>query len=123
MKYRKLTSEGDYSFGASGLNFYTDIQAIAQAIQTRLQLFQGDFWRDQEAGLPLMQKIAGTPGSPQNLTTIDAIILQLVKETEGVTEIIEYSSDFDGNTRSYSFQGLVQTIYSETIPFVGTLGT
>ncbi len=123
MRYRKLTSTGDYTFGSSGQDFFTGIQAVAQAIQTRLNLLKESFWRDMDSGLPLMQEIAGTPGSQSNLAAIDATILQIIRETQGVSEIVAYSSEYNRTTRAYSYTGLVQTIYSETIPFVGTLGT
>lgn len=115
IRYRKLTADGDYTFGNSSLNFYTGVQAVAQAIQTRLQLYKESFWRDIEDGLPMFQNILGTPGSPNNLEAINGIIQQRISDTEGVLGITSFSSAFDRPTRQYSYSAVVQTIYSETL--------
>ena len=44
MKYRKLTSTGDYSFGNNMNDFVEGSEAIAQAIKTRVLLFYREWW-------------------------------------------------------------------------------
>lgn len=121
MRYRKLTAGGDYTFGQSNLDFYKDIDAVRQAIQTRLDLYLDTFWRDLSDGLPMFQSILGPSGSAQHLATIDQIIQARILGTEGVSSVVSYSSTYDRNTRRYSFTATVQTIYSETpITVTGT---
>lgn len=115
MIYRKLTPEGDYSFGQSRANFLSDLEAVAQAVKTRLQLWKETFWRDLQDGLPLFQEILGTPGSQSNIQRIDAIIQGRILGTQGVLGLPRYSSAFDPETRAYQFTATVQTIYSTTI--------
>lgn len=115
MRYRKLTSSGDYTFGLSADNFHLDLNAVVQAIKTRLQLNKESFWRDLNEGLPLFQEILGTSGSEQNLAAIDAIIQNRIKGTPDVLGIVSYSRDYDREARSYIFKAEVQTVYSVTI--------
>lgn len=116
MRYRKLTTTGDYSFGQGPLDFYIDnVEAVAQAIQTRLLLFKGAFWRALNEGLPMFQTILGGSGSAESRLGIDNLIQQRIRGTQGVLGILDYSSAFDPETRQYSFQATVQTIYSTTV--------
>ena len=113
--YRKLTETGDYTFGHNMLDFYEDIDAVAQAIQTRLQLYLGAFWRDLTDGLPLFQEIIASSGSQDHLLQVDNIFQERIKGTPGVLGIVSYTSSFNRETREYSFEATVQTEYSITI--------
>lgn len=112
MIYRRLSSSGDYQFGRSGQDFLSDIEAVAQAIQTRLKLLYGEWWEDVTDGLPLWQKIIGTSGSEKNRNAIDLIIKDRIQGTDHVQSVLNYSSSFDNaNGRKYTFECLVVTDY------------
>jgi hypothetical protein len=122
MRYRKQTSTGDMVRGQGSLDFYIDEpNAVGQAVKTRLQLNLGSFWRDLNDGLPLFQSIAGRPGSPEYLQSVDTIIQDRIKGTQGVTSIISYESSFNSATRSYRFDATVQTVYSQSTVISGQL--
>lgn len=115
MRYRKLTATGDYTYGQGSQDFYTENEAVRQAIETRLKLYKGTFWRDLNAGLPLFQSILGSNGSEGNQQAIESILRQQILGTEGVQSIVELSSSFDPEQRQYLFTATVQTIYSTTV--------
>lgn len=114
MKYRKLDANGDYVIGQGSQDFYIDIPAVAQAIKTRLQLLYGSFWLDQTDGLPLFQSILGTPGSPANLTFVDAIYKNRILGTPNVSTLENFSSQFNRQTRQYSLTTSVNTTFGTT---------
>lgn len=113
MKYRKLDDTGDYVFGQGNDDFFYDIYAVKQAIKTRMQLYLDSFWRALNDGLPMFQSILGSSGSAQNIATIDNIFSGRITGTQNVTGITFFDSDFDRNTRAYSYQAKVQTVYSD----------
>lgn len=115
MKYRKLAPNSDYTFGAGNSEFYIDIEAVAQAIKTRLQLFKATFWRDLNDGTPWLQEILGARASEQHLLTVDSIIQNRIAGTTGVLGIVDYNRTYDRDTRRYSYTTTVQTIYSTTV--------
>lgn len=115
MKYRKLDANDDYTFGQNDGNFYYNLDACAQAVYTRMNLYLGEFWRDLNDGLPLFQRILGSYGSLSNLETIDGIMQQRILGTENVVDIFSFSSAFDREARQYSFQTKVQTSYSSQL--------
>lgn len=57
MIYRKLDQNGDYVFGGNGSCYISGLNAVKQAILTRLRLLLGEWWEDETDGLPLWQKI------------------------------------------------------------------
>jgi len=115
MKYRRLSDTGDYTFGAADQDFVYDIDATAQAIKTRLQLYRDSFWRDLPDGLPMFQNILGSRGSISNLAQVDGIIQQRISGTQNVQAITEFSSEFSRDSREYIFTANVQTTFSQNI--------
>jgi hypothetical protein len=90
-------------------NFISDVDAVAQIIKQRLQLFQGEWWEDTTDGLPFWQKIAGYKGHGNNRQAIDLVIQARILSTPYVISIANVSSTYDPNSRAYVFYGEVQT--------------
>ncbi len=111
MRYRKQDEQGDYSFG-SGLNdFHIDrAEAIAQAIETRLKLWVGEWFADTSDGTGWSQAILGKLS--KNL--YELTLRQRVLETYGVTSIESFQSALDRETRRLTVSMTVNTIYGQT---------
>lgn len=108
MRNRKLTATGDYSWGNSEQDFYINVPAaVGQAVQTRLLLFQGEWFLDNTVGLPLIGGVIGKV--PQS--TADAAVQNRTTGTQGLADISSYSSEIDTATRAYSVQMTINTIY------------
>ncbi len=118
---RRLDENHDYCFGRGFGDYLQDVsgdpEAIAQSIKTRLLLFLGEWWKDLRDGLPLWQKILGARVKDKKI--IDKIItdrIQGLKMPNGnyaITAIKEVESEYDAETRAYSFTCRVDTIYGE----------
>ena len=109
MTVRLLDANGDIS--TSGQQFATEREEIAQTIQTRLRLFLGEYFRDVTDGTPWWESILGKEGT---LSSKEAIIKSRIVRTEGVEQLIEFSTDFDISTRVYSVSASVLTQYGIT---------
>lgn len=107
MKYRRLDENGDYTFGRNRQNFLTDIDAVAQAIKTRLLLLYGEWWEDMTDGLPLWQRMIGSVGSDENRQVLDIIVKERIEGTLHVQRVLNYVSEI--SNRKYSFDCLVVT--------------
>lgn len=111
MRYRKQTADGDYSFGASQLDFYRDIpEAPGQAVKTRLLLWVGEYFLDITEGTPYMQGIFGKYSE----ATASAIIQDRVLGTQGVVDIYDFATSLDPDTRGLTVTCTIDTIYGPT---------
>ena len=108
MRYRALSADGDYTFGQGEANFLVNSPAcVAQAVQTRLLLFTGEWFLDTTEGTPWKEKVLGTGTK----AFYDRAIQERVLATEGVSSIDDYSSALDPVTRHLSISMTITTIY------------
>lgn len=109
MTVRLLDSDGDIA--TSGRQFTTEVEEVAQTVKTRLRLFLGEYFRDVTDGTPWWESILGKEGT---LSSKEAIIKNRIIRTEGVTQLIEFNTDFDINTRAYTVTAGILTQYGST---------
>ena len=109
ISYRSLDSNGDPQWGQGQSNFLTDIEAVALLIQTRLKLFKGEWWENQNDGLPLWQSILGGSANGNKQSAIAALISQRIQSTIFVIGLSNVSTSYNPNTRSYTYSAVVQT--------------
>jgi len=110
MKYRRLDVNGDMSFGAGVSNFLINSpEAVAQAVMTRLKLFQGEWFIDTEIGVPYNTKVLGFG----NIHNYDFIIKQQILGTQGVSAIASYSSFID-DKRKANINATLDTLFGST---------
>jgi hypothetical protein len=105
----RLDANHDLVLGGSGLNLLVDIDAVAQIIQTRLLLFQGEWWENTNEGLALWQSILGVGGASRNLATINLLLQQRIELSPFVTGVQNVQSSFDPNTRQITYAAEVTT--------------
>ena len=103
MKYRALDSNGDYQLGVWLEN---TPETVAQAVLTRLKLWRGEWFMDTSEGTPYMQNILG------HNTSYDLEVKARILGTQGVTEIIDYSSVVDSD-RNLTITCTLTTIYGQ----------
>jgi len=121
MIYRRLDENHDMSFGRGKQDFLEDSvgnpEAIAQAIKTRLLLFLGEWWMDLYDGLPLWEQILGQRIDNKNIINeilIDRIKGLLLPDNQyGVIGVTEVTSEYNSDSRKYTFSCVVDTIYGK----------
>ena len=113
MKYRALDANGDMTFGQGSQNFLVDSPvAVAQLVKTRLGLFQGEWFLDVTEGMPWATQVLGAHTN----ATYDLAIQECILDTEGVTEIVSYSSVRNPVTRALTVTVTLNTAYGATQP-------
>lgn len=113
MKYRRLDENGDMTFGQGASNFLTGVDAVAQAIMTRLKLYLNEWWENLDDGLPLWQQILAAPATQENIDAIDLIIRNRILGTLDVKAVEDFESIYSAQTRKYQFVSTVDTNYGE----------
>lgn len=111
MKYRKLDSKGDYSFGSGLTDFLSGKDAIAQAIKTKILLFYGEWWEQIDDGIPMFQSILGAYDTDTVKLAANRLLIERIRQVEGVTNVSEAKTDVYGRKLYLSYR--VDTIYGE----------
>lgn len=115
LRYRRLDANHDYTFGQGRGNYLTDVDAVAQAILTRLLLFLGEWWEDTQDGLPMWQSFLGAPATQSKKEARDRLIQERILGTEGVENIEDFSSTQSSETGKYEVAVVVNTVYGQVV--------
>lgn len=100
---------GDFVFGHGIQCFQIDSPtAVAQAILTRLRLWQGEWFLALNLGVPYLQQILGhTPSA--NIP--DGAIRSTIANTPFVRLVTDYASSFNSTSRHFTVSCKVQTAF------------
>ena len=87
--------------------------AVGQHARQRLKHFAGEWFLDTTAGVAWLSEILGNQFDP---TLAEAIVKAEILNTDGVTEISDFSVTFDRSTRGVAATRIaVLTIYDEGV--------
>jgi hypothetical protein len=103
--YRQLVS-GEPAWGQGQDNLISNTDAVAQLIQTRLLLFENEWWANLSDGLPLWQSILGQTA---NVNAITLLINQRILSTPFVNGIESLTVGYDSANRAFSYTAAVTT--------------
>lgn len=120
MRYRALSPTGDYTFGSGQANYLTNSPAaVAQAVETTLRLWLGEWYLNINDGTPYLEGVIGK----HLQATADATLVSIITKVQGVQSISDFSSTMDPTTRTYtSVSAKIFTIYGETQVQIKNLG-
>lgn len=86
----------------------TNGEDVAQRIKISLWLFRGEWFFNEDAGVPYFQSIFV---KGVTVTEIDNIFKTAIKNVEGVIELLSYSSNFNKSAREFSLDFKVRTAF------------
>lgn len=111
MRVRRVDENGDMIFGSNQAAFHRDTpDAVAQIIESRLQLWEGQWYLDLDEGTPYETQVFGKRTEAMRDPALRARIL----DTPGVSEIASYTSVLNRDTRGFSVSATVTTNFSRT---------
>lgn len=109
MRVRKVDASGDMRFGRNQADYHRDSpDGVAQVVESRLNLWEGQFYLDLEEGTPYETQVLGRRTEALRDPALRTRILQ----TPGVARIEAYASALDRATRRLTVQATIATIYS-----------
>ena len=89
-----------------------DNQVIAQRVTRALLLFKGEYFLNQDIGMPYYEDILGSKNS---LDSLQAIFINAVYEVEGVAEVKEFDIAFDNASRTLTINMTIEDIFNNEI--------
>lgn len=111
MRVRKQDANGDYLIGQGEANFWINSpEGVSQNVETRLLLWEGEWFLDKTEGTPWSQEILGYGTASLRDIAIRARVLA----TDGVTALLNYNSSVNTATRKMTVSGSIMTKFSTT---------
>ena len=111
MSYRREDSAGDYTFGQGDWTFLSNSpECVAQAVNTRFELWRGQWFLDTTEGTPYVQSVLGKQRSDVYILAIR----ERIQTTPGVLSILSFDTNNNGTTRRVTFTATIDTIYGQT---------
>lgn len=89
----------------------SNLEAVVQAINTRLRLFQSEWWSDLNDGTPFFQEIIGKRATPNALQVMALALSERVSGTPFVQLVENAAVSFNSVTRIFSFSCTAQTAF------------
>ena len=113
IRYRKLDPNGDPLQGNGKACFVSDLDAVAQAIGTRLRLLAGEWFENRNAGTPVFQSMLGVARAGKHPDSVVLLLRQRILGTPYVTAVSNVATSYDPNARSFAFSCQVQTQFGQ----------
>ncbi len=113
MRVRKVDETGDMVFGGNQAAFHRDApEAVAQVVESRLQLWERQWYLDLGEGTPYETQVLGK----RTETLRDPALRARILDTPGVTEIVRYESVLNRDTRGFAVAATIATAFSRVNP-------
>ena len=116
MTVRRLDRIGDIQ--TSGVQFLTEAEEVAQTVKTRLQLFLGEYFRDNTEGTDWFGKILG---KGRGLAAAEAEIKKRIVQTANVLSLTGFQTDYDITTRRMKVTASILTPWGEAKINMGSI--
>jgi hypothetical protein len=103
----RLDNTGDIEISNFSFGLTTDTtDAIIQKLRIKLRWFLGEFFLDISLGIPFIEKVLV---KAPNLSDIDFIFKSEILSVVGVSQILNYNTEFNTSLRKYTvnFQALL----------------
>lgn len=107
MIVRALDSSGDWTFGSGLNNYFSNIAAVAQNIQTRLLMVLGDCFFATDQGIDWFNFL-----SSKNQGALQLAVQTTILNTPGVTGLVSSNISYSPVTRAIFMNYTVTTVYT-----------
>lgn len=104
---------GDIHLDVSGnLAIATEAEGLRQKLETRLQLYRGEWFLDVRAGIPYVQRILGRKAgaAPIEISISQIFDAEILKEDE-VRSILRSDATYTREDRAFTYSADLETIY------------
>ena len=107
IRVRRLDENWDPVYGSGVDDYLFDQEAVMQIIQSRLRLWQEEWWENLKEGLPMFQRILGKLGTSKAI--VDRLIQNRILGSPYVISVTKFVSEFNGESRRYECEATVNT--------------
>lgn len=89
-------STGDLDLTSGGLVLNSELEAVRQYLTAKLRAFQGEWFLDEDVGIPYLTQVLRKNPNP---VVLDSIFKKAILETPGVIELLDFGLELDSAAR------------------------
>lgn len=117
-----LAADGDILLDADGLHFVAGTAAVVQAVEFRLFLFKGEWFLNQDIGMPYFEELIGDASKvPGVADRARAAAGAAILDTPGVDKILQLNVKIDRQYRKMTVTWQAQCSFGDTTDVVTTV--
>jgi hypothetical protein len=110
-----LDADGDILLDEEGLHFISGIEAVAQAIRFRLLMFRGEWFLNQDIGVPYFEELIGDASKQAGVKSrARAAFAAAILDAPGVTSILQLDVDINSATRRMTVTWQARATFGDT---------
>ena len=102
MLLRSVDSSGDILPALSSRDLLSGPEAVAQLVQYRLSLLQGEWWETPENGFFILEEIRIGRVTETDTASLSSQITAYIRDTDGVQDVENVRVSVSGRELSYS---------------------
>lgn len=91
---------------------------LSAKIEARLKTFYGEWFANQSVGVPYFEEILK---KQVDLDHVQVLLGDVIKETNGVDELVSFEINYSPGTRVYAYSFVVMADSGETVEGAGTV--
>lgn len=100
------TATHDLAIAGRDIRLTSGAEQVAQRMKIRLLLFRGEWFLDVRAGIPYYQQVLR---KGIDVNAIASLFRRALRTVPGVTDLLEFSLDYDAPTRRLSVSARAST--------------
>lgn len=95
-------------------------EVVVQRVYIKLKTFQGEWLFDSTYGVDYLGEILGKRVTKEY---VDRLLQEAILEEDGVAEIVEWYSSFDGPSRTYTCSFKIRDTFTQSTSALLTIGS
>ncbi|MBI4373457.1 MAG: hypothetical protein HY542_01135 [Deltaproteobacteria bacterium] len=96
-----LDQDSDLDLTGNKINLVTGLQEIQQHMSVRFRLFRGEWFLDQELGVPWFEDVLK---KRPNFAVVAEVLKSVITDTPGHVELLEFEIDYDQQNRTMTLK-------------------
>ncbi len=105
---RALDSNNDLIVENGAFKLVQNGSEVVQHVRSRLLFYKNEWFLDRSAGVPYFEEVFVKPSRPDN---VESILKSEILQTPGVLSLIEFTMDYDSQTRKLTVTFTAETTY------------
>lgn len=109
-----LAADGDIFLDADGVRFTAGIPAVQQGVQIRLNMVRGEWFLNQDAGMPYLTDLLGDASKKRDWSRkMEVAVAAQILDVPGITSITQLTVARNNQTRAATVTWAARAVFGD----------